>query len=61
MYKLYNCENTTNWIQYKINDKIADFDACNIDHVNIKQFFETLKKSIDELKKIILLKLDNLF
>ena len=42
-YKLYKSDNTANWIQYKINEEIAEFDTCNIDHKNIKDFFKTLK------------------
>ena len=52
-YKLYksDIEKTTNWVQYKLYNGIAEFDTCNIDHKNIKDFFRTLKISIGELKK----------
>ena len=46
----YNkCKLSNNWIQFKINESIADMTLFEIDYTNFKLFCKLLRETVDEL------------
>ncbi len=49
-HRLFRCKLTNSWIQYEIEDSVADMKTFNFEFQNIKPFFSLVRDSIDTLK-----------